>query len=151
MGQLWECEEVRQFFANREDSARLEEMILLSSMKGPLSEFPPNINQNVYGEIISFGLTHARGMISFLLNLLVSKEKPVETKDTVKVAFIFSLLAYNLSRDNSALAKTRALVLQSHGATVEGLDVLAKLGVCETGRSTLNNADMLAEVGYSEL
>ena len=96
-------------------------------------------------------MSHSRGIISLLLDLLVSKEKPVETKDTVRVAFIFSLLAYNLSRDNSALAKTRSLVLQSHGATVEGLDVLAKLGVCETGRSTLNNADMLAEVGDSML
>ena len=148
---LWSCCGIRDFFANREASASLEEMLLLSSLKGPLSDFPPNINQNVYSDIINFGLEHSRGTVTFLLNLLVRKEKPVEPKDTIRIAFIFSLLAHNISRDNNALAKTKSLLLQSQGLTVEGLDMLAKLGVCETGRSTLNQTDLLAEVSDSIL
>ena len=151
MDALWACAGVREFFAQREASASLEEMILLSSMKGPLSTFPPSVNENVYCDLISFGLAHSKGIISFLLNLLVKKDKPVEPKDTVRVAFMFSLLAYNMSRDNCALAKTKGLLMESQGLTVQGIDMLHKLGISETGRSILNQTDMLAEVGDSLL
>lgn len=151
MEALWTCPGVREFFAAREGSAGLEDMILLSSIKSPLTDFPPNINQNLYSEIISFGLMHSKGIISFLLNLLVKKEQPVQEKDTVRIAFIFSLLAHTISRNNNAVAKTKSLLLQVQGLTVEGLDMLSRIGISETGRSALNQTDILAEVTESIL
>ena len=71
-------------------------MILLSSLQSPLTEFPPNVNENVYAKIISFGLRHSRGVISFLLNLLVKREQPVQEKDSVRIAFIFSIIAHTV-------------------------------------------------------
>ena len=146
MEALWDCPGVRDFFSQREVSASLEEMILLSSTKSPLTDFPADVNQNTYSEIIDFGLGHSRGIIFFLLNLLVRKEKLVQERDVVKIAFFFSSLAHAVSRNNDALAKTKSLLLQSQGLTVEGLDMLSHLGICETGRSTLNQSDLLAEV-----
>ena len=148
---LWKCPGVRDYFLKRETSSNLEDLLLLSDTKSPLTEFPPDVNSNVYCDLISFGLEHSPGLIAFLLNLLVRKEKPVQEKDVVKIAFLFSSIAHSISKKNNALAKTKTLLLQSQGLTKEGLDSMSLLGVSETGRSALNSTNILAEVSESIL
>ena len=117
---LWNCPGVREYFLKRESSSNLEDLLVLSSEKSPLTVFPPDINSNLYCDLILFGLDNTPGMIFFLLNLLVKNEKPVQEKDVVRIAFFFSSLAHAVSRNNNALAKTKTLLLQSQGLTIEG-------------------------------
>jgi hypothetical protein len=105
----------------------------------------------VYSDIISFGLEHSRGIILFLLKLFVKNDKPVQEKDVVRIAFFFSLLAHAVCMKNNALAKTKSLLLQAQGITVEGLDALSFLGICEAGNATRKSSDLLAEVTDSLL
>ena len=117
---LWDCPGVRRYFVSRENSSNLEDLIVLSSARSPLTLFPPNINSNVYCDLISFGLEQAPGLIFFLLNLLVKNEKPVQEKDVIRIASFFSSLAHAISRNNNAIAKTKTLMLQTQGLTIEG-------------------------------
>lgn len=143
---LWGIQGIKDYFKRRESSCRLEEMILISSTKGPLTEFPHDINKNIYSEIIVFGIANCPDVLKMLLDILVKKGEPVTEKDVLRVSFFFSSLAHGVSRNNNSVAKVKSLVLQSGGLTVDGLDKMAQLGISETGRSTLNSTDLLAEV-----
>ena len=118
---LWSCPGVREFFVRRESCSNFEDLLVLSSSPNPLNQFPPNINRNIYSDLISFGLENAPGLVFFLLSLLVKKEKPVVEKDVVKIATFFASIAHTISAKNNAVAKTKTLLLQSHGTTVEGM------------------------------
>ena len=142
---------IKEYFRRKEASSRLEEMMLVSRIKGPLSEFPPDINSNVYSNIINFAVDHCPDILQMLLDIIVQRGKPVQEKDVLRVSFIFSSLAHGTSRVNNAVTKVKSLVLQSQGLTVNGLDKLALLGISETSRSTLNSTDLLAEVSDSIL
>ena len=143
---LWNTHGVKEFFSRKEAAARLEDMLLVSTMEGPLKDFPPDVNKNVYSELISFGIVNCPGVMLLLVDLLVQKNRPVQEKDVLKVSFFFSILAHGISRNNNSLTKVKSLLLQSQGLTVGGLDMLSLLGISETGRSTLNSSDLLAEV-----
>ena len=104
---LWNCPGVRDFFSKRENSSNLEDLMSLSSSSTPLNTFPPDIDSNIYCDIISYGLKHSKGMIVLLINLLIKNECPVQEKDVVRVAYIYSLLAQSISRKNNTLAKTK--------------------------------------------
>ena len=149
--QLWNCPAVRNYFSTRENSSNLEDLLALSSSSTPLNRFPPDINSNIYSDIIAYGLQHSRGMIVLLLNLLVKNDHPVQEKDVIRIGYLFSLLAHAVSRKNNSLAKTKSLLLQAQGITVEGLDALSFLGICEAGCATRTTTDLLAEVTDSLL
>ena len=147
--QLWGIRGLREYFKSRESSTRLEELMLVSALKGPLTEFPPDINKNAYAEIIDFGIDKCPDVILMILDLIVKKGVPVQEKDVLRVSFFFSMLAHGTSRHNDTLTKVKSLLLSSQGLTGEGLDLLSFLGVCQTSRSTLNSTDLLAEVSDS--
>ena len=111
----------------REDSSDLEDLLALSSAKSLLTDVPPDVNNNVYSSIISFGLDHCKGLMLFLLKLLVKNEKPVQEKDVVRLSFLFSLIAHGVNRNNNSLAKTKSLLLQAQGVTIEGSVYIANL------------------------
>ena len=76
-----------------QNSAYLEEMIHIgrSYIDGPLKTFPPNVNQNIYSDIIKFSLTHTPQTVLFLVNLLVQQDKPITAKDVIREAFKMSM------------------------------------------------------------
>ena len=86
---LWDQEEARSYFVEMQNSVYLEEMIHIgrSYIKGPMKTFPPNINQNIYADIIRFSLEHCCHTVMFLVNIIVQKDKPVTTDDVVREAF----------------------------------------------------------------
>ena len=96
---LWNCPGVRDYFSKRENCSNLEDLMSLSSSSSPLNTFPTDIDSNIYCDIISYGLKHSKGMIMLLLNLLVKRECPVQEKDVVRVAYIYSLLGKNFNKD----------------------------------------------------
>ena len=65
---FWQCSEARAFFKQMEQAVCLEELIHIgrSYVNGPLQTFPPDINQNLYSEIIKFGLEHSRNTLLLL-------------------------------------------------------------------------------------
>ena len=140
--------ETRNVCQQMEFSSVLEDFLQLSksSLDSPLQTFPPNINQNLYHEIIKFGLHKSEDTVLFLLNFLVEKDKPVETDHVVKLAFLFSTIAHSVNRDNKALVKLKSLLMQSSGVTNEGLDAFLTLGMSESSRSLRNQKDFLAGI-----
>ena len=148
---LWNYPAVRGYFMDRENSSHLEDFLSLSGTNNPLTDFPPDINTNVYSSIISFGIEKSRGIILLLLKLLAKKDKPVLEKEVIRISFMYSLLAHGVCRNNNALAKTKSLLLQAQGITVEGLNTLSFLGICEAGNATRKSTDLLAEVTDSLL
>ena len=123
---------IRQYFKRKEASSRLEEMVLVSRIEGPLTEFPPDINGNVYSNIITFAVNNCPEVLHMLVDILVKKDVPVQEKDVLRVSFLFSSLAHGISRHNNSVTKVKSLVLQSQGLTVTGLDKLALLGISES-------------------
>lgn len=87
---LWSHPGVREFFAKRENSSNLEDLLTLPVTGNPLCDFPPDINSNVYSKIVSFGLEHSRGIILLFLKLLVKNDKPVLEKDVIRISFLSS-------------------------------------------------------------
>ena len=86
---LWEQVEARSYFKEMQNSTYLEEMMHIgrSYVEGPMKTFPPNINKNVYADIIRFSLEHCCHTVLFLVNLVVQKDKPVTTDDVIREAF----------------------------------------------------------------
>ena len=86
---LWNQPETRNYLQEMQDSSFLEEMIHIgrSYIGGPLKTFPPNVNQNVYADIIRFSLVHCPQTVRFLVNLIVQKDKPITPKDAIREAF----------------------------------------------------------------
>ena len=100
-------EEAKNIFQDMELSSTLEDFLQLcrSGEDSPLKTFPPDINQNIYHQIVKFALAKSETTVLFLLNLFVEKDKPVSPDDVIQLAFLFSTLAHGVSRDNKALVK----------------------------------------------
>ena len=86
---LWEQDTVRTYFQDMQNSAYLEDLIRIgrSYIESPLKTFPPNINQNLYSEIIKYSLLHCRSTVLLLVNLVVDRDKPITTSDVIREAF----------------------------------------------------------------
>ena len=86
---LWSDQSVRVYFQEMQNSAYLEELIRIgrSYVDGPLKTFPPNVNQNIYSEIVKFSLLYCRETVMFLVNLVVKKDNPVTSSDVIREAF----------------------------------------------------------------
>ena len=144
---LWKCDGIRKFFSSRANSALFEDMLSLSFSDGPLKDFPVDINKNFYAEVVDYGITNANAVMSLLVELMTDRAKPITKDDVLKICFLFSVLSHSASRENKTLQKTLSLILQCEGGlTVKGMDMLAKFGVCTTGRTALNQMNLLAEV-----
>ena len=146
--QLWCNPEARTIFQQIETSSCLEDFLQMGrkGAGGPLKDFPPNINTNLYSEIIKFALERSKSTVLFLLNMLVDKNKPVNTNDVIHIAFLISYLAHSVNRENDALVKLKALLLDKEGTTNEGVDALKVLGVTESSRSLRYNKDFLSGI-----
>ena len=146
--QVWSHPEARNMFQQMETSSSLEDFLQIgrTETNGPLKTFPPNVNENIYHEIVKFSLEKSKSTVIFLINLLVEKNKPITAHDVIHIAYIFSYVAHKVNRDNSALVKLKTLLVQKEGITSEGVDALATLGVTESSRSLRNQKDFLAGI-----
>ena len=127
----------------------LEQVLALGLKKeNPLSNFPPDLNKNLYKEVIDFALLHSEDLLLTLLNLTVKNETPVLAKDVVQLAYLFATLAEFVSSSNNVMKKTKSLSQKSCGLTNLGLDSQAVVGASVTSRVYRNDRDSLA--GYAE-
>ena len=150
---FWKCNEARNFFNQMGNAECLEELIHIgrSYVSSPLQTFPPNINQNLYSEIIKFGLSHSRNTILFLMNIVTKKDQSVTPDDVIKIAFLLSSFASSVNRENNSLLKIKSTLLQRCGLSNEGLDSCQALGVTESSRSQRRIKDFFAGISQEVL
>ena len=125
----------------------LGEISQMNSKRGPLVDFPPSVNENVYSKIVEYGLTSCPHLVSLAINLIVKKEDPVLPSDVLKIATLFSNMCYSTNNNMDALVKLRSLTQQMDGLTNKGLDILSDCGLAQCARSLSNHRDLFAEIG----
>ena len=144
---VWSSPSIQKRLASLFNSKLLEQVLSLGFKKeNPLRNFPPDLNKNLYTEIIDFALIHSEELLMTLLTLTVKNERPIESKDVVQLSFLFATLAEFVSSDNNVMKKTKSISLKSCGLTNQGLDSLAAVGASVTSRAYRNDRDMLAGV-----
>ena len=109
--QLWNNPEAKQIFQQIEMSSTLENFLEIgrANVGGPLKTFPPNVNENIYHEIIKFSLEKSKSTVMFMLNLMVDKNKPVKAHDVIKMSYIISYLAHSVNRENNSFVKSEKI------------------------------------------
>ena len=144
---LWNIPAFKAKFSTLINSRYLEQLLSLATISdSPLLMFPPDINSNLYSDIIDLALKHAPDFLLLIVNLTIKHENPLDEKDAVKIAYLFAQFASSVSSKNSTLKKIKSITMKSHGLTNEGLDCLASVGVVETSRSFRNCRDFLAGI-----
>ena len=125
----------------------LAEISSINTQKGPMVDFPPSINQNVYCKTVEFGMRECPTVINFVMNIVVRRGAPILPSDVLKIATLFSSICYAANQDLDALVKLRSLSLQVDGLTNVGLDICSDLGLAQSARSLSNHRDMFADIG----
>ena len=144
---LWNIPAFKTKFSTLINSKYLEQLLNLSQVStSPLLKFPPDINSNLYSDIIEFALEYAPDFLLLIVNLAIKHENPLDEKDVIKVAYLFAQFASSVSSKNSTMKKIKSISLKSSGLTNEGLDCLAAVGVVETSRTFRNGRDFLAGI-----
>ena len=140
--------QIVKYFSVLSKARSLSEMLNLPlESSSPLIGWPPSVNENIYCEIIKLANCEAREVLSFLCNLLLPKDKPIEKDDVIRVADMFGTLAHTASKNQNALSKFKSLVLQKEGLSSAGLDRLAKLKGAECSTTLSKGRHMLVELG----
>ena len=104
---LSEIKGVEEYFKKKAASSRLEEMMFVSRVKSPLTQFPPDVKSNLYNSVITFAVDNCPEVLKVLLDILVKRGAPVMEKDVLRVSFMFSSLAHGISRHNNSVMKTK--------------------------------------------
>ena len=124
----------------------VSEIAALSTL-GPLSEFPSDLNSNVYARICEYGMEKLPLLTIMLARLSIRSSSAVLPGDVISVASAISNLCYLVNRSLDGVVKTRSFLLQCSGTTDEGLNLLNKSGLALTARQLNNFRDKFAEVG----
>ena len=125
----------------------LAEISQINVKDGPLVEFPPSINENVYCQIAEHGMHTCPQLISLAISLVVRKEDPVLPSYVLKIATLFSTMCFSANHDIGGLVKLRSMILQADGLTNMGLEILSDCGLAKCSRSLSNHRDLFADVG----
>ena len=146
-GMLWKVPFFKMKFSTLINSRHLEQLLSLGSVSGsPLLKFPPDVNANLYSDIIDLALAHAPDFLFLILNLAIKHENPLVEKDVIKTAYLFSHFASSVNSKNNVLKKIKSITMKCNGLTNEGLDCLATVGAAETSRSFRNMRDFMASI-----
>ena len=144
---IWANSFFQEKFSQLFTSKILEQLLSLGSVPdNPLGSFPPDVNSNIYSDIMNLALDKAEDAILLLTAISKKHEDPISAKDVVHLSYSFSTLAEAASSKNMALKKLKSLSLRTSGLTNSGLDSFSSIGVAETSRSCRNDRDELASI-----
>jgi hypothetical protein len=119
--------------------------------RGPLSDFPPSVNANMYVDIVQYGLDNCPTTMGVVANMVVRQGKTITIKDVLVIANNFANLLFAKNRNLDALVKMRSLSLQVGGTSDLALDLLSDVGLAHSARSLNNLRDRFADVGQELL
>ena len=139
--------EVRTLLCGEFTDIVITEIADIDTRQGPLSDFPPSINSNVFVQIVKFGMEKCPRTLSLLSNVAIRSRKSIMPKDVLTVASTFANLCYIGNHHLDGLIKMRSLMLQASGTTDLALDILSDVGLAKTARSLNQLKDVFAEVG----
>ena len=125
----------------------LAEIAAIAGAAGPLTEFPPDINSNIYSRVLEYGMDKLPHLTALLARLSIRSSAPVLPSDVVSISNALSNICYLANRKLDGVVKTRTFALQADGITNEGLDLLHSSGLAMTARSLNDFRDKFAEVG----
>ena len=93
----------------------LAEICQIDVNSGPLIDFPPSVNENVYSKTVAFGIQCCPNLMGFVINMVVRRNEPVVPSDVFKIATLFSSICYAANQDIDGLGKFMILnVVGSH-------------------------------------
>ena len=114
---------------------------------GPLEQFPPDVNENVYAKIVSWSMVHAPLTFGLVARLATRSGKAVLPSDVVVVANAMANMCHLANKNLAAVTQLRSWSAQEAGLTDAGLNKLAACKLTNTARSLNKRKDHLAELG----
>ena len=139
--------EVRTLLCGEMTDIVIAEIAKIDSTQGPLSDFPPSVNSNIFVKIVEFGMEKCPRSLELLANVAIRSRKSIMPKDVLTVASMFASLCYIGNQNLDGLVKMRSFMLQAGGTTDQAMDILSDMGLAKTSRSLNNLKDVFAEVG----
>ena len=124
-----------------------EEVVKINTKSGPLVDFPPSVNSNVFCDVVKFGLEKAPQTIAFLFNFVVKRGQSIRPSHVIKLASLFANICFATNHDLDAVPKLRSLTLQMDRLTDQGLGSLAVQELTTTARNLDDIRDTFSAVG----
>ena len=147
MGVLYDDKELKQLMCRLSQNICFEELAKINTKSGPLVNFPPSVNANVFCDIVKFGLVKAPRTIEFLFGFVIKRGQSVRPSHVIKLSSLFANLCFATNHDLDAIIKLRSLTLQMDNLTDQGLSALALQELTATARSLDNLRDTFSAVG----
>ena len=117
------------------------------AVDGPLTEFPQDVNSNIYARVCQYGMERLPHLTAVLARVSIRSCAAVMPSDVIAISNAISNICYLANRKLDGLVKTRSFALQGSGTTDEGLGLLSRAGMAVTARHLNQFRDNFAEVG----
>ena len=124
-----------------------EEIAKISTKQGPLVDFPPSVNANMFCDIIKFAMKEAPRTLEFHFGFVVKQGQSVRPSHVIKLAVLFANLCYATNQNLNAVIKLRSLTLQLDNLSDKGLDVMSSQELALTARALCDLRDTFSAVG----
>ena len=89
----------------------LAEIAAIAGAAGPLTEFPPDINSNIYSRVLEYGMDKLPHLTALLARLSIRSSAPVLPSDVVSISNALSNICYLANRKLDGVVKTRTCLL----------------------------------------
>jgi hypothetical protein len=147
MGVLYNDRELKKLMCCLSQDICFAEVAKINTKCGPLVDFPPSVNANMFCDIVKFGLEEAPKTMEFLFGFVIKHGQSVRTSHVIKLAAMFANLCFSTNHELDAVIKLRSLTLQMDSLTDQGLSSLAIQELSTTARSLDNLRDTFSAVG----
>ena len=118
---------------------------------GPLAQFPPDINQNLYAAIIDWSMENAPISLAQVAGLATRRDRPILPRDVVVVASTLANNTYLVNHNINAVIQLRSWTSQAEGLHDAGLDRLSACNLVSPARTLNQQKDVLTEQGQQLL
>jgi hypothetical protein len=147
MSMLYRDKKMNSMMGRLSQDICFAEISKIDTHSGPLAEFPPSVNSNMYCKVIEFAMKETPRTLEWLFHFVVKEGNTVRPSHVIKLATLFANLCFSTNRNLNAVIKMRSLNLQLDGLTNEGLDILSSQDLTHTARSLSNLRDTFSAVG----
>ena len=112
----------------------------------PLSQGLPLTSNNIFVEIVRYGIKENRELIQTILKHTACNTQDFDGSMVRHIAKMYIQMGSKSNRKNNTFKKLQGIFLQSCGLNNVGLEALSKLGETESPRNLLDTRTQLAIV-----